>query len=207
LGALFCGAVAAVALAERVTELGRKDSDASAEHSVYQRASFVYVSLRMFRDAPAFGCGLGRFYDLKIPYLADRSQQLELESLRNLDHHNTLLSILVETGLAGFALFVGLLAAWTWAAWRLAREAARPAWQRSHGVFALAIVLTYLASALFHDLTLLPTEHWMLFLAAGMSVGLLAERPAAASVPHPVRVVAQPRRGSGDLRSQWGSSL
>jgi O-antigen ligase len=161
-----------------VTDLGRKDSDGSAEHSVYQRASFVYVSMRMFRDAPVFGHGFSRFYDLKMPYLADRSQQLELESLRKLDHHNTFLSVLVETGIVGFTLFVALLAAWGRAAWRLARDASRESWERGQGLFALATLIAYLASALFHDLTLSSTEHWLLFLTAGVSVALLAERRA-----------------------------
>ncbi|HYO25077.1 MAG TPA: O-antigen ligase family protein, partial [Lacipirellulaceae bacterium] len=198
LGVLMCGALAVVALGHAVTDLNRKDTDASAEHSVYQRASFVYVSLRMFRDAPVFGCGLGRFYDMKLPYLADRSQHLELESLRKLDHHNTLLGVLVETGLVGFTLFVAMIGSWLRAAWRLARDASRDAWQRSQGLFALATGLTYLASALFHDLTLSPTEHWLLFFAAGTTVGLLAERPALAAAADGARARASvgllPRR-------------
>lgn len=186
LGMVMCGAVGVAALGHSITDLNRKDSDDSAEHSVYQRASFVYVSMRMFRDAPIFGCGLGRFYDMKIPYLADRSQQLELESLRKLDHHNTLLSVLVETGFVGFVLFAALLASWVRAAWRLAADAARPSWQRTQGLFALATTFTYLASALFHDLTLSPTEHWLLFFAAGMTVGILADARQPALATHSV---------------------
>ncbi len=206
LGMGLCGVLAAAALAHSVTDLSRQDTDGSAEHSVYQRASFVYVSMRMFRDAPVFGCGVGRFYDKKIPYLADRSQQLELESLHKLDHHNTLLSVLVETGFVGFALFVGLLAVWGRAAWRLARDATRDAWQRRQGLFALATLLTYLASALFHDLTLSPTEHWFLFFAAGMTVGLLAQSPAPDAFAASARPVGSKwsdflRLGAPNLRS------
>jgi O-antigen ligase len=173
------GAVGVVAFGEKVTNLGRKDTDGSAEHSVYQRASFVFVSMRMWRDAPLLGCGFGRYYDLKMPYLSDRSQQLELESLRNLDHHNTLLSIMVETGIVGITLFVGLLAAWTRMAWQLWRADDLPDWERAQGLFQLLVLINYLSSALFHDLTLLPTEHWPLFLTAGVSAALLARRAAA----------------------------
>lgn len=176
---LLGGSIGAVAFGEKVTNLGRKDTDGSAEHSVYQRASFVFVSMRMWRDAPLLGCGFGRYYDLKMPYLSDRSQQLELESLRNLDHHNTLLSILVETGIVGVTLFVGLIAAWFRMAWQLYRADDLPAWERSQGLFQLAVLINYVSSALFHDLTLLPTEHWPLFLTAGVSSALLARRAAA----------------------------
>lgn len=173
------GAIGVVAFGEKVTNLGRKDTDGSAEHSVYQRASFVFVSMRMWRDAPLLGCGFGRYYDLKMPYLSDRSQQLELESLRNLDHHNTLLSIMVETGLVGITLFLALLAAWTRSAWQLYAAVDLPMWERSQGLFQLAVLINYMSSALFHDLTLLPTEHWPLFLTAGVSATLLARRTAS----------------------------
>jgi O-antigen ligase len=193
MGVAMCGALGVGLLGGRVADLSRKDSDASAEHSVYQRASFVYVSMRMFRDRPIFGCGLGRFYDMKVPYLADRHQQLELDSLRNLDHHNTLLGILTETGFVGFALFTALLAGWMRAAWRLARDGNCEPWQRTHGLFALATTLSYLASALFHDLTLSPTEHWLLFFITGAAVGLLADARA------PIRALAPVPPGSTSL--------
>ena len=181
------GAAAVVTLGDRVTNLGRKDTDGSAEHSVYQRASLAIVSMRMWSDAPILGCGFGRFYDLKQPYLADRGQQIELESLRQLDHHNTLLSVLVETGIVGLAAFLALLMGWTRAAWRLARDARREPWQRAQGLFSLATIITYLSSALFHDLTLSATEHWPLFFAAGITVGLIADRRALVAARDSVR--------------------
>ena len=180
IGVVLAGAIGVLALGDQITNLGRKDTDGSAEHSVYQRASFVFVSMRMFRDAPVFGCGFGRYYDLKMPYLSDRSQQLELESLRNLDHHNTFLSVLVETGLVGITLFVALLATWSWSAWQIYRDAEREPWERLHGLFNLAVIINYLSSALFHDLTLSPSEHWPLFLTAGVSAALLSRSRSAA---------------------------
>jgi O-antigen ligase len=186
-GALTAAVFGIAVFGERITNLSRKDSDASAEHSVYQRASFVYVSMRMFYDAPIFGCGFGRFYDLKEPYLADRSQQLELESLRTLDHHNTFLSLLTETGLIGFALFIALLLGWTMVAWRLVRREAPGSWRQLQGLLTLVTLLTYVASALFHDLTLSPTDHWLLFLVAGVSAGLVAQsREAVAKAAAPL---------------------
>ena len=170
-----------------MTNLGRKDTDGSAEHSVYQRASFVYVSMRMCRDAPLFGCGFGRYYDLKMPYLSDRSQQLELESLRNLDHHNTLLSIMVETGhrrhhaLRRTAGGMDVLGMATLPQPRNCRP-----WERSQGLFHLAVLINYMSSALFHDLTLLPTEHWPLFLTAGVSATLLSRRADRTRTEHAI---------------------
>ena len=152
--------------------LQREGTARDAHHSVGQRAAFAYVSWQMFKDHPVAGVGFGRFYDRKLPYLSDRSQSFELESLRPLDHHNTLLSLLCETGLVGLAAFVALLGAWARSAWSLLRRTDRPAWVRSHGLLMLAVVVSYLSSALFHDLTLLPTQQWLLFTLAGMTVNL-----------------------------------
>jgi N-acetylglucosaminyldiphosphoundecaprenol N-acetyl-beta-D-mannosaminyltransferase len=153
--------------------LKREGTAAEAHHSVDQRASFAYVSWQMFRDNPIFGVGFGRFYDRKLPYLSDRSQQIELESIRHLHHHNTLLGLLTETGLIGLAAFLALLAAWAREAWRLANlgsDAAR--FRKAQGVLMLALVANYLCSALFHDLTLVPAQHWLLFLFAAVTVNL-----------------------------------
>ena len=170
-GMLVFGSMGAIFMGQKMLSLHRGDS-ASASHSAYQRASFLYVSMQMVAEDPLLGCGFGRFYDRKMSYLSDRRQQIELESIRNLDHHNTFLSILTETGLVGFVLFVGMLVAWGRAAWQLASDAAAESWVRAHGLFTLAALIAYLASALFHDLTLSPSEQWLVCLLAGATVGL-----------------------------------
>jgi O-antigen ligase len=169
--------VAAVAWND-VVGLRREGTAGESQHSVDQRKSFAYVSWQMFKEHPVFGVGFGRFYDRKLPYLSDRSQDFELESLRPLHHHNTLLSLVTETGMLGLAAFLGLLAAWARIAWSLVRDNQIPLWVRAHGVLMLAVLVAYLTSAVFHDLTLLPSQQWILFLAAGLTMNLrLSEVP------------------------------
>jgi O-antigen ligase len=145
----------------------------------------------MFQENPVFGVGFGRFYDRKLPYLSDRSQEFELESLRGLHHHNTLLSLLTETGMLGLAAFLALLFAWTRSAWALVRDTKLPAWERSQGLLMLAVLVTYLSSAIFHDLTLLPSQEWILFLVAGLTMNLrLSAAPAPATLAEAARVVS-----------------
>ena len=150
----------------------REGTAAESEHSVDQRTSFAYVSWQMFRDHPVLGVGFGRFYDRKLPYLSDRSQPFELESIRPLHHHNTLLSISTETGIVGFAVFAAVLIVWCRQAWLLARNADATGWTRAHGVLMLAIITNYLCSAVFHDLTLVPSQQGLLFLFAALTINL-----------------------------------
>ena len=202
-GMFLTGIVGAVIVGDKVINMTRDDSDGSAEHSVYQRASFFHVSMNMFRDAPLVGCGFGRFYDSKLPYLSDRSQQIELESIRNLDHHNTFLSILTETGIIGFTLFVSLFVAWGRAAWQLVSSTQAESWIRAQGLFSLAVLIAYLASAVFHDLTLSPSEQWLLYLTTGVTVGLqsMLRYRVTLSLPSKIVPFAKPTQPLG-----WAST-
>ena len=68
-GMAVVGSLGLLTVSGSLLDLGRKDSDASASHSVYQRASFLYVSMEMFKDHPIVGCGFGRFFDRKMSLL------------------------------------------------------------------------------------------------------------------------------------------
>jgi hypothetical protein len=82
------------------------------------------------------------------------------------------LSLLTETGMIGLAAFVGLLTAWARMAWSLVRDLRLPSWARGQGVLMLAAMAAYLSSAVFHDLTLLPQQEWLLFMLAGLTLNL-----------------------------------
>jgi O-antigen ligase len=161
--------------------LEREGSASDARHSVSQRAAFTYVSWQMFKDHPLTGVGFGRFYDQKLPYLSDRSQSFELESIRELHHHNTFLGVLTETGLLGLTGFCALLAGWTRTAWRLVRSSDVQSDDRKLGLLCLAVLAIYISSALFHDLSHLPNEQVVLFLIAGLTVAAECGHAVAAT--------------------------
>lgn len=171
-GTALVGLVVVTASWGQLIGLKREGTVEDSEHSVGQRESFTYVSWKMFCDHPVLGVGFGRFYDQKLPYLSDRSQNFELESLRPLHHHNTLLSVLTETGLVGLAAFVGVFAFWIRCAWRLAADAVSSNWMRAQGILMLALIANYLCSAVFHDLTLLASQELLLFIFAAITVNL-----------------------------------
>jgi exopolysaccharide biosynthesis WecB/TagA/CpsF family protein len=178
------GLVVVAASWSHLLMLEREGSGEDAEHSVDQRTSFAYVSAKMFWDHPVLGVGFGRFYDQKLPYLSDRSQHFELESIRRLHHHNTVLSVLTETGLIGLAAFAAVFIAWARSAWSVAKYANASPWVRAQGTLMLALLVNYLCSALFHDLTLLPSQELLLFAFAGLTVNLRGEFCRATKSSH-----------------------
>lgn len=170
-GVAVVGLTAAVGLWQSVLYLEREDSGGVSQHSVQQRTAFAYISWKMFTDHPLAGVGFGRFYDQKLPYLADRTQTFELESLRDLHHHNTLLGLLTETGMIGLAAYMAVLLGLVACGWRLAQLSHAAPHERSLGVLLVATVMVYLPSAVFHDLTHVHSDQWLLFLIGGLAVG------------------------------------
>ncbi|QDT68461.1 O-Antigen ligase [Planctomycetes bacterium MalM25] len=178
---------------DAIVGLEREDSAEVSAHSVQQRMAFAYVSAQMVRDNPLWGVGFGRFYDQKLPYLTDRRQTFELESIRPLHHHNTLLSLLVETGPLGLFAFLAVLAGFGWVGWQLAHNPALDADCNRLGLLLIGAVVNYLPSALFHDLTLVHSEQWLLFTIAGAATGCwLSQTQAAASAAETAPHAAYP---------------
>ena len=183
-GSLIAGLLLSVVGWTFVMNLQREDSGNVSHHSVRQRTAFAYVSWEMLQDEPLWGVGFGRFYDKKLPYLADRSQSFELESIRKLHHHNTFLGLLVETGMLGLAGYLVVLGGWTRIGWQMAFAAGQSLATRQMGRLLLAAIAVYLPSALFHDLTHILQDQWLLFLVAGVCVAT-AEQTATSPLRQP----------------------
>lgn len=157
---------------DRLTGFQREGTVEDTRSSAESRASFAYVSWKMFLDKPILGIGFGRFPEAKLPYLSDRTTDLNLELIRPLAHHNTYLSLLTELGIIGLGLYVVVLGLWTRYAWQLYRSQRRPPWAKTHGVLSLCALATYAVQMLFHDVTYTAIDNSILFLLAGMTIGL-----------------------------------
>jgi O-antigen ligase len=182
LGALVSSAlVISVVQLDSLANLQREGSATEARTSADMRASFAYVSWQMFLDRPILGFGFGQFYREKLPYLSDRSTPLQLELIRDFIHHNTYLSLLTETGLVGLGLYLAILIAGARRGWRLTRSD-NPAWVRAHGVLLLGALATYAVQMLFHEVSYTTLDNSLLFLLAGIAVGLgsASKRPEMA---------------------------
>ncbi len=187
---------------DRLVAFQREGSATLTRESTSMRAAFAYVSWRMFLDYPLLGVGFGRFPEAKMPYLADRSLDLRLETIRNFAHHNTYLSILTETGLIGLLLYLALLALWV----RSAFQVMRTRWvdptvrdeqipSSAFGLFVLAVLLLYAVQAMFHEVSYTPLDHALVFLLAGLlrQVHRRSGTPLRQVVQHGVQKPLKPK--------------
>jgi O-antigen ligase len=179
--------LACLALLMSVTDVNKllsfkrdQESALDVKRSAEQRLSFAYVSWKIFQDYPLMGVGFGQFRQVKEPYLNDRTVDLPLYDIRRLIHHNTILSVLTETGLIGLGLFVAMLYGWGRHAWRLYRAEGSPPWARAQALLLLGVLVLYIQQLTFHELSYSTQDNCLVFLIAGMTLGIPVPRPAEA---------------------------
>jgi len=182
-GALSCGLLLAATQWDRLVNLSAGRSAAETRDSTYMRASFAYVSWQMFLDHPVLGVGLSQYVRAKDDYLSDRTTDLRLEGIRDQLLHNLPLSILVETGLVGFGLYMAMFYYLLRDAWRLWRNRAAPDWVRSQGLIMMGLAAAYVPNALFQPLGHMNIVHMMFFFVAGITAALAGTVQPAVSFP------------------------
>ncbi|MEO8269673.1 MAG: O-antigen ligase family protein [Aureliella sp.] len=169
-GMLFATLAIVIVKGDDLVAFKREYSAAETRESTYMRAAFAYVSLEMFKDRPVMGFGFNQFQVSNRPYLADRSTDIRVESIRGYVHHNSFLSLLVDLGIVGFGLyaFVGLSALiQCYILWQ-AHQA--PKWARGLSLVALCIGGVHLIQMAFHEVSFSTIENSFLLAALGMVV-------------------------------------
>ena len=182
-----CGLLLAVANWDSLLGFKREQSADETRKSAHMRGSFAYASWLMFQDRPLWGCGFGQYRREVLPYLSDRSSDHDLESIRGYVHHNTLLCLLVETGLIGTLVFLGILGGWARAAWQLYRSPQTPPWVKTQAVLLLAVLVTHFCQLMSRDVTYTAIENMVVFFLAGVTMGL---RPLAKGAVQTATAVA-----------------
>ena len=189
-------AIIGLANMDKIVTPEREGSASDTRQSADMRAAFAYVSWQMFQDKPIFGFGFGQFAREKLPYLGDRSVDIQLEEIRHYVHHNTFLSILTETGLVGLFFFLAVYIAWSRNAWMLVRGENSPPWARTHGVLTLGVFAIAFWQMVGHEITFTPIDHSLIFFVAGVTTGLW-QMYFGAAAPVRSQQAVQPVPGSG----------
>jgi O-antigen ligase len=171
---IAAGLVVGLVKLDAIMGLQREGTVEDTRRSASMRASFAYVSWQMFCDRPLTGFGFGQFAQAKLPYLSDRSVDLQLEEIRAYVHHNTFLSLLTETGLIGLGLLIAVLGGWAKSGWSLVRGSRAPPWMRRHGLLMLGMLGVALWQMAGHEITFTPLDNSLIFFMAGVAVGLRA---------------------------------
>lgn len=175
----------------------REYSAAETRESTYMRASFAYVSWQMFKDRPIAGFGFNQFQLHNRPYLADRSTELRLESIRGYVHHNSFLSLLVDLGLVGFCLYMAVGTAFVRRMCAVWRSGSAPQWAKGVAIVSSGVVGVHALQMAFHEVSFSAIENTVLFAAWGMTAAChrqFVTAPVAGSVTGAITGLVTARR-------------
>ncbi|HOA51652.1 MAG TPA: O-antigen ligase family protein [Thermogutta sp.] len=139
-------------------------SPAEAARSAQLRPILALVAWEMAKDHPFFGVGLGQYDRAKTKYLANPLASYPVHWAKPYTQHNVFLSILVETGAIGLMVFLFLLAAWT-------RDMCSAVSQGNlvFPLMAIVAIVAYVTNGLFHDVSIIPQMHTVLFVTLGLA--------------------------------------
>jgi O-antigen ligase len=161
------------------SNLGEIDSSAEARFEVWKVAAAVA------RDHPVFGVGFGAYELANAAYV--RTGQFSFLAGGRKVAHNSYLTLLAETGIFGFLLFMGFLVSLFRMALSRAREldTADPSTAKQLRVMLVGLV-GFLQAAVFGSVFHLP----FLFMHAGLIISL-------ANLSRPIAVNSEARRFQG----------
>jgi len=196
-GMIAASLLVLLAKGEQLVAFKREYSAAETRESTYMRASFSYVSWKMFQARPLTGYGFGQYTYENQPFLSDRSTSLHLESIRGYVHHNTLLSMLVEQGLVGLLVYLTVLIYWIRCGWQVWRNPKSETWMKAHSLLLLTTFAAHFLQLLFRDVSYSPVENALVFMLAGMAMNVRAKLAEATA---PVLNVSEPQRAVEKLK-------
>jgi len=168
--------------------------ETEAQGSTRQRYEVLQNAIRIIRDHPVVGVGLGAYGLANFRYNP---------ALGTLDTHNTYLHILAETGVLGLVLYLAIVASVIRSARDARRRAAQvfPAHAETLRWLQYAFV-GHLIAGLFGSFStfILPWIFMALLWSASQTVRALC--PPAATAPSPIRPVSS--AANLDASRRWG---
>lgn len=147
-------------------------SAADAATSVKLRPVLATVAADMIVDSPLIGHGYGGYFHNAAPYLANRSHEAALESVRPYMQHNIVLSFLVDAGLIAVCLFCTWMFIVARFALKMLRSQAGSPESRTVGMVTLGCMIAYMFNGMFHDVSVIPMASNFLYFMSGMTLSV-----------------------------------
>jgi O-antigen ligase len=123
--------------------LPHRGTQRSSIDALQVRWELAKTSLRITADHPAFGAGVGQYYQLSGRYSSPELLRL-FPPAQNENAHNNFLQILAELGLVGFAAFMWLVGVAAWSIVRSLPSGSAAPLQPALAAGLAAFVLTWL---------------------------------------------------------------
>lgn len=147
-------------------------SQADMAESIQLRPLLAVIAGRMIEDKPFFGHGFRQYQQTKRIYHFRDNSNLPVQKVLPFVQHNVFLAYGVDLGLVGLALYLSLLAFWSWKATWLLIDKNSPGHAKQAAAILLCIIICIVINGMFHDVACIPMLNHYVFCLAGWTVGL-----------------------------------
>ena len=151
-------------------------SQADMEQSAQLRPLFVIVAINMVKDRPLLGCGFGQYAREKYPYLQDPYSGRPLSATKTFMQHNVFLAYVTETGLVGLLMLCAMLLQMALISLSIWRDEHLELWPRMFGLMMLVALANYCINGMFHDVSIIPMNHVLMFFLFGVTNNLYTNK-------------------------------
>ena len=159
-------------------------SEAAMSESATLRPLLAHVAIKMARDKPLLGHGLGQYTAAKEPYHYTETEGRALTRVLPYVQHNVFLSYLTELGFTGMILLMLLLGTLTIKSWRLWQAKLLPKELRQFGLMGMVFASAFVINGMFHDVSIIPHVGSLFFLTLGIANNLYATH-LSVNLPRP----------------------
>ena len=153
---------------------------ADMEKSALMRPMFAEVAWDMFQDKPIHGVGFAQYPKAKYPYLQSPHTTAPLMTTRGLMQHNVFLAYVVDMGLIGLSALTCLLATMYFVSWRVWQNQSLDLWARQFALAGVVLLTGYAINGMFHDVSIIPMMHMLLFFWLGLVNNIYSHQSAFA---------------------------
>ncbi|MFK7769104.1 MAG: O-antigen ligase family protein [Mariniblastus sp.] len=178
-------------------------SQADMEQSAQLRPLFVIVAWKMFQDQPIAGVGFGQYARAKYPYLQDPYSNKPLWKTKSYMQHNVFLAYVTETGIIGLFCLLMMLLMMLRVSWKVWSDHSLDLWARQFGLLNIVLILNYSINGMFHDVSIIPMQHMLMFFIFGL-VNNVYSKPSAFQIEESPVVVKPAQPLQANPRSMSG---
>ncbi len=163
-------------------------SQAEMEKSALMRPLFAEIAWEMVQDRPVMGVGFAQYPKAKYPYLQNPHTTKPLLTTRGLMQHNVFLAYVVDMGVVGLGILLSLLGTWLLASWRVWQNRSLDLWARQFALANAVLLAGYCVNGMFHDVSIIPIMHMLLFFWIGIVNNVLSRPEAFQKTPTAIPV-------------------
>jgi len=147
-------------------------TESEMSESIELRPLLAIVAGKMIQERPLFGHGFRQYMETGRSFHIRETGSMPLQKVLPYVQHNLFLAYAVDLGLVGLGVYLLTTGIWSLTSLKIWRNEKLPWEVQQTGYLFLAFLIGFAINGMFHDVSIIPMLHHLLFIFAGWVTGL-----------------------------------